>query len=278
MFKGRNLLIATKHHKEKIIAPILERELDVNCFVSEHFDTDKLGTFSGEVERTQDPVATAREKCLLSLKANDCDLGIASEGSFGPHPTLFFVPANEEFLILIDLKNNFEVVTREISTATNYNSAEIDSLEELMEFASRTKFPSHALILRKNRNDHKYLVKGITNTEQLQRAFYSIHEKFGKVWVETDMRAMHNPSRMKVIQSATEKLVGKINSHCPKCNLPGFDIREVVAGLPCLACGFPTKSTLKKVYICKGCQFEETIIYPNDKKVEDPMYCDYCNP
>ena len=33
MFKGRNLLIATKHEKEKVIAPILEKELGVKCFV-----------------------------------------------------------------------------------------------------------------------------------------------------------------------------------------------------------------------------------------------------
>jgi len=30
MFKGRNLIIATKHSKEKVIAPIVEKELGVN--------------------------------------------------------------------------------------------------------------------------------------------------------------------------------------------------------------------------------------------------------
>ena len=47
MFKGRKLLIATKHHKEMIIAPILEKELAVTCYTSDVFDTDSLGTFSG---------------------------------------------------------------------------------------------------------------------------------------------------------------------------------------------------------------------------------------
>jgi hypothetical protein len=32
-FRGRNLLIATKHEKEKAIAPILEKELGVKCFI-----------------------------------------------------------------------------------------------------------------------------------------------------------------------------------------------------------------------------------------------------
>ena len=51
MFKGRRLLIATKHQKEKVIVPLLEMELGVKCFVPEYFDPDVLGTFTGEVER-----------------------------------------------------------------------------------------------------------------------------------------------------------------------------------------------------------------------------------
>jgi hypothetical protein len=62
MFKGRSLLIATKHKKEEVIAPIFERELGVKCFVSADFDTDELGTFSGEIERKFDPITTARKK------------------------------------------------------------------------------------------------------------------------------------------------------------------------------------------------------------------------
>jgi hypothetical protein len=45
-------------------------------------------------------------------------------------------------------------------------------------------------------------------------------------YVETDMRAMYNPSRMTVIQNATKKLVEKINSCCPNCNIPGFGITD----------------------------------------------------
>ena len=64
MFKGRKLLIATKHEKQKVIAPILETELGVKCFIVDNFDTDELGTFSGEIERKDDAITTARKKCL----------------------------------------------------------------------------------------------------------------------------------------------------------------------------------------------------------------------
>lgn len=85
MFEGRKLIIATMHQKETVIAPILEKALGVHCFIDQTFDTDLLGTFSGEVERKLDPIATAKEKCLRAMRANNCDLGIASEGSFGAH-------------------------------------------------------------------------------------------------------------------------------------------------------------------------------------------------
>lgn len=61
MFKGRRLIIATKHKKENVIAPILEKELGVICFTHPDLDTDELGTFSGEIERMMDPIATAKE-------------------------------------------------------------------------------------------------------------------------------------------------------------------------------------------------------------------------
>jgi hypothetical protein len=104
LFNDRRLLIATKHKKERVIAPLLEKNLGVICFTNDSFDTDALGTFSGEVERELDPITTVRKKCLLAMEASDCDLGVASEGSFGAHPSIFFASANDEFLIFIDKK------------------------------------------------------------------------------------------------------------------------------------------------------------------------------
>ena len=67
MFKNRNLVIATKHGKELVIAPILEKELGVKCFLPLNFDSDELGTFTGEIEREDDPITTARKKCLKAM-------------------------------------------------------------------------------------------------------------------------------------------------------------------------------------------------------------------
>ena len=62
-FSGRRLLIVTKHEKEAIIAPLLEEALGVTCFVTKEFDTDSLGTFSGEIARKDDALTTLRKKC-----------------------------------------------------------------------------------------------------------------------------------------------------------------------------------------------------------------------
>jgi len=41
-FKGRKMVLATKHEKEKVMVPILERELGVKIIVPTDFDTDKI--------------------------------------------------------------------------------------------------------------------------------------------------------------------------------------------------------------------------------------------
>lgn len=278
MFTKRILMIASKHKKEKVIAPILEKELNVKCIVTENFDTDELGTFTGEIERKDDPITTARNKCLLAMQITECDMAIASEGSFGSHPTIYFVPADDELLLFIDKINKLEIIVREVSTETNFNGKEIKSEKELLAFANTALFPSHGLILRKRKDDYSEIKKGITDYETLIKAFHHFKKNNGSVFIETDMRALYNPSRMKVIEKAAQKLANKINAQCPACKTPGFGITETKQGLPCQMCNLPTRSTLSYFYTCEKCSFSREEKYPHKKTTEDPMYCDACNP
>ncbi|MCY7408837.1 MAG: hypothetical protein LH473_01060 [Chitinophagales bacterium] len=278
MFQNRKVLIATKHQKEKVIAPLFEKSFDVRCFTPEIFDTDTLGTFTGEIERKHDPITTLKNKCLQAMEVSNYDLGIASEGSFGSHPSIPFIYANDEFLIFIDKKNNLEIIERELSTKTNFNGAEIKTDKELIDFATSINFPSHALILRKAKDDNIEIIKGITDWSVLKESFQQLMEKHGSAYAETDMRAMFNPTRMQVIESAAIKLVKKIKSLCPNCNTPGFAIKEAKQGLPCSLCGFKTRSTLSYIYQCMKCDFIKEEIFPHNKTAEEPMYCDICNP
>lgn len=278
MFKGRDLVIATKHQKEQAITPVFEKELGVKCFIVPNLDTDQLGTFTGEVERKSDPITTARNKCVVAMELSNCDLAIASEGSFGPHPSISFIPADDEFLLFIDKKHGLEIIARELSTETNFNGAIVTTQEMLMDFARKVNFPSHGLILRKSKEEFNGIKKGISEPAQLLAAFNHLIENFKTAYVETDMRAMYNPTRMGVIEAVAKKLVEKIKSTCPACHIPGFGITEVKQGLPCEICNFPTQSTLSYLYICQKCGYSQEEKYPKGKKTEDPMYCDMCNP
>ena len=278
MFENRTLLIATKHRKEEVISPIFENYLGVKCIVPADFDSDILGTFSGEIERKDNPLETARKKCLLALENSGYDLAIASEGSFGPHPSAYFIAADEEILYFMDIKNELEIFARTISTETNFQAADIKSENELKRFAEKVKFPSHAIIMRNGKNANDDLVKGITRHEDLYRNFNHFISKYGKAYVETDMRAMYNPGRMKVIEKTALDLCHKIQNKCPECTAPGYSIKDFREGLPCELCMYPTKSILAVIYTCHKCHFREEKYYPNGKNYEDPAYCNYCNP
>ena len=278
MFNNRTLLIATKHKKDKVIAPLFKKAFDLNSKLSLNFDTDTLGTFTGEIERVNDPITTLRNKCLLAMDQEGSDLAVANEGSFGPHPKIIFAPADNELVIFIDRKNDIEIISSETSLNTNFGGRMVDSFSDLLNFASDSKFPSHALILRKDEHSKENIFKGITTHDHLKEAYTFLFENYGTVFAETDMRAMYNPTRMFVIERVFEKLIEKINCKCPHCSTIGFDIVIYKRGLPCSQCGFKTNSILAHQYQCKKCNYNEDKIYPNGFLFEDPMYCDICNP
>lgn len=277
-FRGRKIVIATQHNKEKVIDPILTNSFSLNCFVCSNLNTDLFGTFTGEIERRTDPVEAARQKCLKAMELSGCDLAISNEGSFGPHPTIPFIHADNEIVLLIDKKYNYEFIVNELSTQTNFNGKEIQSFSELENFAASALFPSHGLILRKSRNSNEDIYKGITTIDELKTIYETLIFKHGKIYVETDMRAVYNPLRMKVIELAMEKLVKKIKSQCPNCFAPGFSITDSREGLPCENCGFPTRSILMHLYSCLKCGYSLEKLHPHGRFFEDPMYCDMCNP
>lgn len=278
LFAGRKLVIATKHGKEEVLGPLFSAGLGLEICLAQNLDTDLLGTFSGEIERQDDPLSTARKKCELALNMTGYDLALASEGSFGVHPAAFFLPANEEWLLLYDKKNQLEIHARHLSVETNFAGEEFKNLDELENFAQKALFPSHGLILRNEKDGKTELIKGITNSFELFEKAAELLRKYGSAFVETDMRAHLNPTRMKVIGEVAEKLLEKILSSCPSCDMPGFAVVSSKPGLPCSWCGMPSRSTLAHVKTCSSCEYSEEILYPFGKTTEDPMYCDRCNP
>jgi hypothetical protein len=278
LFSNRRVVIATMHGKEKVIGPLLKEDLAVRIVVPKKFNSDQFGTFSGEIERTEDILQTARRKCEHAMELTGCDMAIASEGSFGPHPSLFFVPCDDEFLLFIDKKNKLEFWSRSISTDTNFGGKTIKTIEEALDFTNQIGFPNHRVIIRNTENGVEFIRKGIGNLEDLENYLNYALKSFGTCFIETDMRAMYNPKRMAVIADATQQLLDKIASVCPTCEMPGFSISKSLQGLPCEQCEFPTASVKAHIKTCGCCGHEESVVFPNGKMKEDPMYCNNCNP
>lgn len=277
-FAGRKVAIGTQHGKEKVIAPAFETILGVLCTVPSAINTDQFGTFSGEIERVGNPIEALRKKCKHTSIVSGFDLVIASEGSFGSHPSLVFVPADEEWMMLTDYKNELEITARVCRTNTNFQHAKITTERELRAFAELVQFPSHALVLKENETSVSSCEKGISSWEKLESTFKRMVDANGSAWVETDMRAHLNPTRMNVIEEVTHLLLQKIQSACPSCTAPGFSVTKSISGLQCDWCNSPTLSTKSHLYSCQKCNFAVEKKYPLGKQTESPEFCLHCNP
>lgn len=275
--EGREIVIATKHQKEKVIAPLLKKAFQFRCSPAT-IDTDQLGTFTGEIERTLSPLDAARKKCEIALDVTGADLAISSEGSFGAHPFIPFCKANEEFVLLFDRQNGLEIFGKSITLDTNFDGCYVSNYKETINFSKKVGFPEHALILRDKKNGSEIFAKGISEWTQLEAKVSKLFRNYSQLWIETDMRAMYNPTRMKAIGAATENLIEKMKSLCPSCDYPGFWVDTANAGLPCSYCGSPTNSTLSYEYACMKCDYRSVKMSPHNKQHEEPMYCDRCNP
>lgn len=270
------------HQKERVIAPVLERELGVNILVPAGFDTDSFGTFTREVKRLGTQIEAARLKAEKALEIAGETLGFASEGTFGPHPMMPYLAANREIVILLDRDNNLELIGESLSVETNYSHQLVSSIEEADNFAKQAGFPEHGMVVIVGDAGlgNGEIVKGITTEKQLFDAVSAGLNKSstGRVHVETDMRAMYNPTRMKNIGNATLDLVKKFKQFCPECGWPGFEIADRKIGLPCGLCYFPSQLVRSTIYQCKNCGYTKEELFPDGRETADPAQCQYCNP
>ena len=279
---NRTAILATMHQKERVMAPILERELGVKIIVPTDFDTDKFGTFTREVKRLGTQIEAARQKAKKALAIVGETLAFASEGSFGPHPAMPYLPVNREIVILLDRVNNLELIGESLSVETNYSHQLVSSIEEADNFAKKAGFPEHGLVVIAGdvALGNGEIVKGIVTEKQFFDAVRAGLKKSstGRVHIETDMRAMYNPTRMKNIENATLDLVKKFKQFCPECSWPGFEIAESKIGLPCELCYFPTQLVRSQIYQCKNCDYTKEELFPDGRETADPALCQYCNP
>jgi hypothetical protein len=287
-YRGQTAVLASMHRKEAVIAPLLKTHLGLTLQVLPNFNTDQFGTFSRERSRPGSQLETVRLKAQAALQLTDTTLAIASEGSFGPHPSLPYLACNRELVLWLDNRQNLEIVGEALSVETNFRHQSVTTLSEALAFAQQIGFPEHGLMVMPQPDwqdqPGQTIVKGILTEAELSVAIQATLTEFGKAHLETDMRAHYNPTRMRVIAAATQDLIQKLGQFCPQCQKPGFARHHSIPGLPCQLCQAPTHLPLAEIYACPHCDYQqEQPVSPTAQPAAgpayaDPSYCDYCNP
>lgn len=280
-YENDEAALATMHGKERVIAPLLRGALGLRVHVTPGIDTDRFGTFTRDVDRTGTQLDAARAKIAAAFAiAPNARVAVASEGSFGPHPQVPFVPFAREIVVMQDRVSDLELIGHYAGMETNFSHAIVADIAGAVAFAHRARFPGHGLIVigcvEQQPMPARALIKDIGDWDTLQRTVAEVITSCGAAFVETDMRAHRNPTRMRTIKRATIDLVRRFRSPCPNCARPGFSLTQRLVGLPCAWCGGPTHAVKADVSMCEGCAYREERAV--QAETADPGQCGVCNP
>ena len=248
-------------------------------FVARTVDTDQFGTFTGEVPRPGSMREAAIAKARAAIAANSVRLGLASEGSFGPHPAIPFLAAGREIIVLVDAETGTVISDAAVSEETNFGHCTARAGETCKDFLDRIGFPDHAVIVRPNRGEGPAL-KGIVTGQAVAAAVNMMAGRSGDglARIETDMRAHFNPTRMAEIGKLARRFAERLARLCPACGTPGFGPVRHQPGLPCVACDMPTALVRTVVSGCAACFHELPGPRGDGRRHASPAECPECNP
>lgn len=270
-FQGAHFGLLSLHDKASIIAPLLAERWQASLTNTTAFDTDSLGTFSGEVERRLSPLECALRKARLALELTGADFGLGSEGSFGLAPWGFGV-LNQELVACVPAGADWVVVGCHASPVAVAECRYGDS-DALAKFWQTLPEGQGVMLSGDGR-----VAKGLCSASEVQAhlaAWYG--ERIPPdVRIAYDLRAHQSPVRRGNIARAVINLLERLDNPCSHCGRPGFwpDHREI--GLPCAECGAPTNSLLARIARCEGCGCQQA--YPVEVQHADPASCPLCNP
>ncbi|MFZ6754861.1 DUF6671 family protein [Undibacterium sp. Dicai25W] len=241
-------------------------------FTVSDFNTDSLGTFTGEIAREGTMLEAARRKAQLACSLSGARFGIGSEGSFGGDPWFGITGWGREVLVWYDAKEQLEISAFVQGPETNYANKCVSDLEEALTFAAAIGFPQHGIVV--GQPDGIIYDKSCSDMQALSICVIKALE-YGAVDLATDMRAHRNPKRMQMIARCAQDLATRLATHCPQCQAPGFGAHAPVLGALCEECHMPTQQARAVVFKCVACGFE------SEKQLRTAVtanYCDYCNP
>jgi hypothetical protein len=281
-YAGQRAVLATMHGKEAAISAVLFDRLGLVVGTAQNLDTDVLGTFTGEVPRTGTIRETAIAKARLGMASTGLPVGIASEGSYGPHPYFPLVAGGIELMVLVDDVREIVVSEYLIEDSPVFDHVFAHPNDELGAFLDRTGFPDHALIVKAAEAGVAGgpVYKGLRGKKALALAISQCaeHSRDGRALIQTDMRAHMNPTRMATLRRLAAIFAERVATPCPACAMPGYGLVDVETGLPCEACGTPSIMVRHQVFGCVACEHRERRPRIDRRSHADPGHCPICNP
>jgi hypothetical protein len=274
----RRVALGTMHGKEQALSAAFV-DIGVEFVVPPDLDTDMFGTFTGETPREGTMLDAARAKAIRAASLTGLSVGLASEGSYGPHPFIPFLPAGRELLVWHDLKSGLEVTEMIIDEAPCHAHSDVRHVEEAADFLEGIGFPRQALVASPVGAEERPVAKGIGDAFALEKAVdlaVSLSPR-SRARLQTDMRACFNPRRMTVIAKLGRRLATRLATPCPHCNHPGWGWVGGSGALCCSDCGCPTQMPSHDVLGCVACDARETVERSPEAEAS-PSCCPLCNP
>lgn len=292
-YRDRSIAVGTRHGKERQFRAAFRDVLGAVLVTPDDLDTDRFGTFSGELPRTTTAVEAARAKAHLAMTVTGLPAGIASEASYGTLGELGYA-GHEEVLMFCDAERGIEVLTGHRTLEVPGYPHRVRDPDDVPA-ALRNGLPAQALIVRPAQAliarpaqaliarttaavSANGITKGIVDIPTLQAAITrAVAQSADRhAIVEPDLRAHHNPSRQRVLTRLADSLARRLATPCPACRTPGFGRVSTEPGLPCRGCGMPTSLPLNEIHGCPACDHQASRPVSGDHA--DPGNCPRCNP
>lgn len=215
---GLPILIATMHGKEAVLASPLAA-MGFKVLLPLGYDTDTLGTFSGDVRRPGTAFEAGLEKARRACQITGVARAISSEGSYRPCQTLFPGARNAELMAFVDLESGIEFVEHLTNLPTRFVKGRVPAnmtAPETQALLSAMDWPKiRAMVVPHDPGNGvmpEHVFKGIESIDELCKAMRHCerYSDDGKVHLETDLRAHMNPSRMASVAQVGQALVQRL--------------------------------------------------------------------
>ena len=174
--------------------------------------------------------------------------------------------------------SGLKLVGEDVTAEPNYPSCLVSSIGQAAAFSQKIGFLTHAVfamgVHKGEPNVLKGAYKGLMTTEELEAATRIVLKQHGAAHVKSDMRT-HESHATAGRQARRQRPGAPGRAHCGRS---GFDVVERREGLPCGACGMPTRRVRLEIVGCTGCGFREERVPATGQAPASPAECDLCNP